>query len=72
MPKPTDTTTPVMPSALPPTQAELTAWNALSRDEQVKRYREFFAQADCHTFTEETPDEILAAARARIAARQHG
>jgi hypothetical protein len=52
------------PSPLPPTKAELEAWNALTRDEQVARYREYFAHPDCNTFTRETPDEIIAAERA--------
>jgi hypothetical protein len=58
------------PSPLPPTEAELEEWNALTRDEQIARYREYFAGPDCDAFTNETPDEILAAARAQVAARR--
>ena len=61
----------IAPSATP-TEAELEAWAALSRDEQVRRYRELFAQADCNSFTTDTPDDILAAARQRVAQRRHG
>ena len=71
MPQTTDKLSHVMPSATP-TEAELAAWAALPRDEQVRRYQELFQQADCNTFTTDTPDEILAAARQRVAARRHG
>jgi hypothetical protein len=36
---------------------------SLSRDEQLARYREFFAHPDCNTFTDETAEEIIAAAQ---------
>ena len=58
----TDKPTPVMPSATP-SQAELAAWADLPRDEQVRRYQEMFRHPDCNTFSTDTPDEILAAAR---------
>jgi hypothetical protein len=61
----------VMPSATP-TDAEIEAWAALPRDEQVRRYQEMFKHPDCNTFTADTPDDILAAARQRVAARRHG
>ena len=60
------------PSALPPTEAELAAWNALTREEQVSRFREYLTHTDCGTFTEATPDEILAAAREQVAAKRRG
>lgn len=66
-----DNLTRVMPSANP-TEAEIEAWAALPRDEQVRRYQEMFKHPDCNTFTADTPDEILAAARKRVAARRHG
>jgi hypothetical protein len=66
-----DNLTRVMPSATP-TEAEIEAWAALPRDEQVRRYQEMFKHPDCNTFTTETPDDILAAARKRVAARRHG
>jgi hypothetical protein len=67
-----DTKTRAMPSALPPSEAELAEWNALTRDEQIARYREFFAHPDCNTFTDETAEEIIAAAQTQAAARRHG
>jgi hypothetical protein len=36
----------------------------LGRDEQIARYREYLSHPDCDTFTDETPEQILAAARA--------
>ena len=60
------------PSPLPPTKAELEEWNALTRDEQVARYRAYFAEPDCNTFTSETPDEILTVAQAKVAAKERG
>ncbi|MBV9288611.1 MAG: hypothetical protein JO288_12455 [Hyphomicrobiales bacterium] len=60
------------PSPLPPSEAELAAWKALTREEQVARFREYFGHLDCNTFSPETPEEILAAARALAAARQRG
>ena len=56
----------VMPSATP-SEAEIAAWAALPRDEQIRRYRELFQHPDCNTFTEDTPEDILAAARQRVA-----
>jgi hypothetical protein len=67
----TDKPTQVLPSATP-TEADLAAWAALPRDEQVRRYRELFEHADCNTFSADTPEDILAAARQRVAARRHG
>jgi hypothetical protein len=64
-----DTKTHAMPSALPPCEAELAEWNALTRDEQIARYREFFAHPDCNIFTDETAEEIIAAAQTQAAAR---
>jgi len=58
--------------AAAPTEAELAVWDALSRDEQVRRYQEMFKHPDCNNFTTDTPDEILAAARQRVAARRNG
>jgi hypothetical protein len=67
----TDKPTQVLPSATP-TEADLAAWAALPRDEQVRRYRELFEHADCNTFTADSPEDILAAAQQRVAARRHG
>ena len=71
MSKTTDKPTRVMPSATP-TEAEIAAWAALPRDEQVRRYQELFQHPDCNSFTTDTPDDILAAARQRVAARRNG
>jgi hypothetical protein len=70
MSRTTDKTRP-FPSAAP-TQGEIAEWSDLSRDEQVRRYQEMFQHPDCHAFTTDTPDGILAAARQRVAARRHG
>jgi hypothetical protein len=67
-----DTKTSAIPSALPPSEAELAEWNALSRDEQIARHREFFAHPDCNAFTDETAEEIIAAAQSQAAARRRG
>jgi len=55
-----------------PTEADLAEWAARPRDEQVRRYQDLFGRPDCNTFTADTPDDILAAARQRVAARRHG
>ena len=67
----TDKLARVMPSATP-TEAELEAWAALPRDEQVLRYQQMFRHPDCNTFTTDTPEDILAAARRQVAARLQG
>jgi hypothetical protein len=65
----TDKPTRVMPSDTP-TEAELAAWAALPRDEQVRRYQEMFKHPDCNNFTADTPDDILTAVRQRVAANR--
>ena len=65
----TDKPTRAMPSATP-TEAELAAWADLPRDKQVRRYQEMFKHPDCNIFSTDTPDDILAAARKRVAIRQ--
>jgi hypothetical protein len=67
----TDKRTRTLPLATP-TEAELAAWDSLSRDEQVRRYQEMFRHPDCNTFTTDTPEDILVAARQRVAARRNG
>jgi hypothetical protein len=62
----------ILLSAFPPTEAELAAWNALTRDEQIEHYRELLRGSECNTFTDETPEQILAAARERVAVRRRG
>lgn len=68
----TDTKTRAMPSPLPPTEAELSAWNALTRDEQLARYREYLEHPDCQRITDANMAEVLATARERVAARRRG
>ena len=67
----TDQLANISPSSTP-SEAEIEAWAKLPRDEQVRRYQALFAQADCNKFTLDTPDDILAAARERVAQRRHG
>jgi hypothetical protein len=64
----TDKLARVMPSATP-SDAELAAWAALPRDEQVRRYQEALAHPDCSTPTDDTMSDILAAAQQRVATR---
>ncbi|MDX3967896.1 MAG: hypothetical protein QHD01_15010 [Bradyrhizobium sp.] len=71
MSRTTDQLAKITPSATP-SEAELEAWAKLSHDEQVRRYQTLFAQPDCNEFTSDTPDDILAAARQRVAQRRHG
>ena len=61
------TTTRVMPGPLPPTQADVELWNALSREEQIARYRESLSEPACDRESGATVSEILAEARARCA-----
>jgi hypothetical protein len=70
VPTMTETKTRAMPSPLPPTEAELAEWNALTREEQVARYREALAHPDCAVTTDTTMAEILAEAQARVARRR--
>jgi hypothetical protein len=68
----TDTKLRAMPSPLPPTEAELEAWNALTRDEQIARYREYLSHADCERVSSATMADVLAEARERVAHRRRG
>jgi len=58
--------------AATPTGAARQAWAALSRDQQICQYRGLFARPDCNIFTTDTPDDILLAARRRVAQRPKG
>ena len=66
-----DTITDVTPSALPPTEEELVAWRALSREEQIARYREALEAPDTQRLSFATMAGIREAARQRLATR-HG
>jgi hypothetical protein len=65
-----DLATLAYPSPLAPTEAELAAWNALTRDEQIARYRRYLTDPDCHRVSSATMADVLAEARERVAARR--
>jgi hypothetical protein len=64
-----------MPSALPPSEAELAEWQALSREEQLARYRQVLQHPDCQRISDASMSDIrakaqqLAVARFRLSAR---
>lgn len=58
------------PSARPPTEAELAAWRALPRDEQLARYREALQAPETGRISQATMADVLTAARQRVAARR--
>jgi hypothetical protein len=66
----TDAPTRALPSALPPTEAELAKWEMLSREEQLDRYREVLRHPDCQRISGATMDDIRARAKQRAAARR--
>jgi hypothetical protein len=66
----TEITTRPLLSALPPTEAELAAWHALSREEQLARHREALQATDAGRVSKATMADVLAAARQRVAARR--
>jgi len=47
-----------MPSATP-SDAEIAEWHDLSREEQLRRYREALAHPDCGVVTDSTMSDIL-------------
>jgi hypothetical protein len=53
---------PVTPSATP-TEAEIRIWQALPRDEQLRRLRAALAHPDCNAVAAASMKEILAEAR---------
>jgi len=61
----------ILPSATP-TEAELEAWAALSRDVQMSRYREALTHPDCSAVTDDDMKDILEAGRRRVASRDRG
>jgi hypothetical protein len=63
--------TKILPSATL-TEAELAAWVALTRDEQLRRYQEALAHPDCSKPSGENMDDVLTVARQRVAARANG
>jgi len=67
----TDATTRAMPSALPPSEAELAEWQSLSREEQIARYREVLEHPDSLRISDSTVSDVLAKAR-QLAANRRG
>lgn len=65
------TLTDVMPSATP-SEADIAAWQALPRDEQLRRLREVLSHPDASIDCGQTMEEILAEARQRAAKRDRG
>jgi hypothetical protein len=63
--------TKVLPSAAP-TESELEAWAALPRDTQMSRYREALTHPDCGVVAADDMNDILEAARQRVASRARG
>jgi hypothetical protein len=59
----------VMPSATP-TEEDIRKWDALPRDEQLRRMRATLTHPDCATATPETMSDILAEAHARAESRR--
>ena len=67
----TDTLDHINPSATP-SEEEISAWEALPRDEQLRRLRAALAHPDCGTATTATMSEVLSEARARADTRSRG
>jgi len=61
----------VMPSATP-SEADIAAWEKLSREEQLKRLRQELAHPDCDVVATETMAEIFEEARQRAAKSDRG
>ena len=59
----------VMPSATP-TEENIRKWDALPRDEQLRRLRAALTHPDCATATPDTMSGVLAEARARADSRR--
>ena len=59
----------VMPSATP-TEEDIRKWDALPRDEQLRRLRAALTHPDCAIVTRDTMSDILAQARTRADSRR--
>jgi hypothetical protein len=59
----TEMTTRPLLFALPPTAAELADWHALSREEQLARFREALQASDAGCVSKATMADVLAAGR---------
>ena len=64
-----DNSVDVMPSATP-TEEDIRKWDALPRDEQLRRLRAALTHPDCATATRDTMSDILAEAQARADSRR--
>lgn len=67
----TDVKDDIMPSATP-TEDEIRRWQALPRDEQLKRMQNALDAAFASGISERTMDDIKAAARERVAKLRNG
>lgn len=65
MNKTTDKPTDAMPSAAP-SEEDIRNWEALPRDEQLRRLRAALTHPDCSKSVPDSMADVLAAARARI------
>jgi hypothetical protein len=61
----------VRPSATP-SKDDIRRWQALPQEEQVQRLRQTLRDAEASGISDRTMNEIKAAAKARLAAPQHG
>lgn len=67
----TDVKDDIMPSATP-TEDEIRRWQALPRDEQLKRMQQALDEAFASGLSERTMDDIMATARERVAKLRNG
>lgn len=65
----TEKLTDVMPSATP-SEEDIRKWEALPRDEQLRRLRAALTHPDCTTATPDSMSDVLAAARSRVDKRR--
>ncbi|MCX7382929.1 MAG: hypothetical protein NT133_16295 [Alphaproteobacteria bacterium] len=56
-----------VPSALPPSAAELAAWQFLIRDEQIARTRDTLLAPEARRVSEASMDDVLIVGRKRVA-----
>jgi hypothetical protein len=59
----------LMPSATP-SEEDIRRWEALPRDEQLRRLRAALTHPDCSTVTSDSMSEVLSAARAQLESRR--
>jgi hypothetical protein len=66
-----DTLDHVVPSAMP-SEEDMRAWEALPREEQLRRLRASLSHSDCGTVSGATMKDILDEARTRADTRSRG